>query len=86
MGDLGLIPGLGRSLEKEKATHSSILAWRTLWIAIVHGVAKSQTQLRDFYFTLCMYVYFKIFFFVTVYYRILNIVPCLSILYKLAHI
>ena len=25
-GDLGLIPGLGRSLEKGKATHSSILA------------------------------------------------------------
>ena len=28
-------------LEKGTATHSSILAWRTL------GVAKSQTQLRD---------------------------------------
>ena len=27
-GDLGLIPGLGRSLEKGKATHSSIQAWR----------------------------------------------------------
>ena len=28
-GDLGSISGLGRSpLEKEKATHSSILAWR----------------------------------------------------------
>ena len=26
VGDLGLIPGLGRSLEKEMATHSSILA------------------------------------------------------------
>ena len=25
-GDLGLIPGLGRSLEKGMATHSSILA------------------------------------------------------------
>ena len=25
--DLGLIPGLGRSLEKGTATHSSILAW-----------------------------------------------------------
>ena len=24
-------PGLGRSLEKEMATHSSILAWRTPW-------------------------------------------------------
>ena len=27
-GDLGSIPGLGRPLEKEMATHSSILAWR----------------------------------------------------------
>ena len=27
-GDTGLIPGLGRSLEEEMATHSSILAWR----------------------------------------------------------
>ena len=28
MGDLGLIPGSGRSLEKEMATHSSIPAWK----------------------------------------------------------
>ena len=28
VGDLGSVPGLGRSLEKGKATHSSILAWR----------------------------------------------------------
>ena len=27
--DVGLIPGLGRSLEEEMATHSSILAWET---------------------------------------------------------
>ena len=36
------------SLEKEMATHSSILAWKIPWTerarwAIVHGVAKSQT-------------------------------------------
>ena len=30
-GDLGSIPGLGRSLEKGKATHSNILAWRISW-------------------------------------------------------
>ena len=30
-GDLGSIPGLGRALEKGKATHSRILAWRTPW-------------------------------------------------------
>ena len=29
--DLGSIPGMGRSLEKEMVTHSSILAWRTPW-------------------------------------------------------
>ena len=29
--DLGLIPGLVRSLEKGVATHSSILAWRIPW-------------------------------------------------------
>ena len=27
-GELGSIPGLGRSLEEGMATHSSILAWR----------------------------------------------------------
>ena len=30
-GDLGSIPDSGRSLEKEMATHSSILAWRIPW-------------------------------------------------------
>ena len=39
-------------LEKGMATHSSILAWRNpmdsgAWQAIVHGVAKSKTQLSD---------------------------------------
>ena len=28
VGDLGSVPGLGRSLEEGMATHSSILAWR----------------------------------------------------------
>ena len=30
-GDMDLIPGLGRSPEKETATHSSILAWEIPW-------------------------------------------------------
>ena len=39
-------------LEERMATHSSILAWRIAmdreaWQAIVHGVAKSQTQLSN---------------------------------------
>ena len=50
-GDLGSISVLGRYPEKGKATHSSILAWRIPW-TIVHGVAKSQTQLSDFQFSL----------------------------------
>ena len=33
-------------LEKGKATHSNILAWRIPW-TIVHGVAKSQTQWNE---------------------------------------
>ena len=31
-GDLGLIPGSGRSLEKEMATYSSTLAWEIPWM------------------------------------------------------
>ena len=31
MGDPGFIPELGRSLEKEMATHSSIFAWKISW-------------------------------------------------------
>ena len=31
VGDLGSIPGLGRSLEEGMATHSSVLAWRIPW-------------------------------------------------------
>ena len=42
-GDLGSIPGLGRFLEKGKANHSSILAWRIPW-------TMSWTQLSDFHF------------------------------------
>ena len=39
-------------LEKEIATHSSVLAWEIPWTdeprwATIHGVAKSRTQLSD---------------------------------------
>ena len=42
-------------LEKEMATHSSILAWSILmdggaWQATVQGVAKSGTRLSDYMF------------------------------------
>ena len=45
-------------LEKEMATHSSILAWKIPWteepgrLQSVCGVAKSQTQLSNFTFFL----------------------------------
>ena len=38
------------SLEKEMATHSSILAWRIPWTEEHDGVTKSQTQFSDFHF------------------------------------
>ena len=51
-GDLGSIPGLGRSSEGGTVTHSSIHAWRIpmdrgAWWATVHGVTKSWTWLSD---------------------------------------
>jgi len=50
-------------LEKGKATHSSILAWKIPWT--VHGVTKSQTQLSDFHlhFSASRYMIMIIFFF-----------------------
>ena len=39
-------------LEKGEVTHSSILAWRIPWTYTVCGVAKSQTKLSDFHFSL----------------------------------
>ena len=53
-GDLGLIPGLGRSSGEEMATHSSTLAWKIPWTE-EHGRLQSmrlqsQTRLRNFTF------------------------------------
>ena len=50
-GDLVQSLGWEDPLEEDMATHSSILAWRIpkdrgTWQATVHGVAKSQTQLK----------------------------------------
>ena len=48
------VPSLGWEdlLEKDMATHSSILGWRIpmdrgAWQTTVHGVAKSRTRLSD---------------------------------------
>ena len=45
--DTGAIPGLGRSLEEEMATHSSIFVWRIsmdrgAWWTTAHGVTESD--------------------------------------------
>ena len=58
--DLGSIPGLERS---PGGRHGNPLQYSCLensmdrgaWQATVHGVAKSQTQLSDFYFTTHIY-------------------------------
>ena len=51
--DAGLIPELGRPLEKGMATHSSILAWRIptdrgVWQVTAHRVARILTQLKRY--------------------------------------
>ena len=51
-GDLGSIPGLGRSSGRGHGNPLQYLAWiipmdRGAWWATVHGVTKSQTQLSD---------------------------------------
>ena len=49
--DVGLIPGREDPLEKEMATHSSVLAWRIPWIEEPGGLqfmeSQSQTRLSD---------------------------------------
>ena len=49
-GDLGLIPGLGRSPGEGKGYQLQYSGLDNSMDCVVHGVAKSWTQLRDFYF------------------------------------
>ena len=51
MGDLGLIPGLGRSLGGENGYILQYSGLENSMDCIVHGVAKSWTRLGDFHFT-----------------------------------
>ena len=43
-GDMGLIPGSERSLCKEMATHSSILAWEIHWTEEPGGLQSMGSQ------------------------------------------
>ena len=49
-GDLGLIPGLGRSPGEGKGYPLQYFGLENSMDCIVHGVAKSRTQLSDFHF------------------------------------
>ena len=44
VGDLGSIPGSEDPLEKEMATHSSILAWRILWTEEPGGLQSMESE------------------------------------------
>ena len=53
-GDAGSVSGLGRSLEKEVATRSRILAWEIPWAEKPGGLQsmgsqKSQTRLSNYW-------------------------------------
>ena len=56
-GDLGLIPGLGRSPVEGKGYPLQYSGLENSMDCIVHGVAKSWTRLSDFTFTLATKVY-----------------------------
>ena len=43
-GDMGSIPGSGRSLEKEMATHSSTRAWKIPWMEEPGGLQPLGSQ------------------------------------------
>jgi len=50
-GDLGSIPGLGRSLGEGKGYPLQYSGLENFMDCIVHGVAKSRTRLSKFHFT-----------------------------------
>ena len=43
-GDVGLIAGLGRCLEKKMAAHSIILAWRIPWTEEPGGLQSIESK------------------------------------------
>ena len=65
VGDLGLIPGLGRSPGEGKGYPLQYSGLENSMDYIVHGVAESRTQLSDFHFlfTFCVTYNFVSYFF-----------------------
>ena len=55
MGNKGSIPGLGRSPTEGKGYTLKYTGLENSMDCIVHGVAKSQTQLSDFHFHFELY-------------------------------
>ena len=43
-GDVGSIPGLGRSLQEEMATHYSVLDWKIPWTEEPGGLQSMGSQ------------------------------------------
>ena len=56
VGDLSLIPGLGRSPGERKGYPLQYSGLENSMDCIVHGVAKSQTRLSNFHFHSCLTV------------------------------
>ena len=52
-GDLGYVPGLGRSLGEGKGYPLQYSSLENSMDCIVHVVAKSRTKLSDFHFHFC---------------------------------
>ena len=66
-GDLGLIPGLGRSPGEGKGYSLQYSGLENSRDCIDHGVAKSRTRLSDFHFTsICHTVIVKVFNFCSI--------------------
>ena len=60
VGDLGPIPGLGRSPKEGNGYPLQYSGLENPMDYIIHGVAKSQTQLSDFHFHFQDYINIKV--------------------------
>ena len=61
-GDLGSIPGLGRSPREVKGCLLQYSGLENSMVYIVHGVSKSRTRLSNFHFWLLMKTWFSLVF------------------------